>query len=61
MIGVMACVMMLGFVAAGLAHKSHPAKGVQALRCPLVDGRGGSFDTAKTDALMKASQCWLTI
>lgn len=43
------------------AHKPHPVHIRHSERCPLVDGRGGNFDTAKTDAMMKSSRCWLTV
>ncbi len=60
-LGVMALVMCLSVTAAGFAHKPRPTPATHARRCPLIDGRGGNFDTAKTDAMMKASRCWLNI
>jgi hypothetical protein len=58
----MALVVCLAFTAIAFAHKPRAASPrPHAVRCPLIDGRGGNFDTAKTDALMKASRCWLNI
>ena len=50
---------LIGF-AATFAHKAHAGRHYSQ-RCPLVDGRGGNFDSARTDVLMKDSRCWLTI
>jgi hypothetical protein len=61
LIGVVASVLCVSAAAVGIAHKAKPVKDQSALRCPLVEGRGGTIDTAKTDALMKASRCWLNI
>jgi hypothetical protein len=50
-----------GGLASAFAHKPRPTPQHHSQRCPLVDGHGGNFDSARTDALMKNSRCWLTI
>ena len=60
-LAAVASLLCLVTLATALAHKPRPVPARFSQRCPLVDGRGGNFDTARTDALMKTSRCWLNI